>query len=64
MINDLRCRYTGIMAGRTVVGINARVVESDTRKADKVVDVMTGRTIQARRQMIERFSKADVTVMA
>ena len=64
VIHDLGCRDTRVMTGRAVVGIYAQVVKGYACKADKIVDVVTGRAIQACRQMIRRFSKTDVTVMA
>ena len=58
---------TRVMAGCTVVWIYTQVVKAYASKAGKVVSVgggVTIRAIQNRRQMIQRFSSADVAVMA
>jgi len=52
------------MAGCTIVGIYTLVVKGDTSKSCKVAEGVTGRAIQDRRQMIERLSYTDATVMA
>ena len=52
------------MARCTVVGINTRVVEGNTRKAVEVAGRVARRAIQSRRYVIQCFSKRDITVMA
>ena len=67
MINYLWGCNTSVMAGGTVVLIYTQVVKAYARKAGKVVAVgggVTIRTIQYRRQVIQRFSGTDLTVMA
>lgn len=46
MVGDLRCCDPRGVAGRTVVRINAEVVESDSGEACEVAGVMAGRTVQ------------------
>jgi len=53
-----------VMAGCAIVGIYAQVAESYARKARKVINIVTRRTIQGRRYMIYRLSDTDRTVMA
>jgi hypothetical protein len=64
MINDLGRCDTGGMAGCAIAGIYTQVVKGDTRKGGEVVGVMARRAVQDRRQMIQRLSRGDVTIMA
>lgn len=53
MIHRLRRCDTRVMAGRTVVAVDTKVVEGNTGKACKVVGHMARRTIKACRYMIQ-----------
>lgn len=64
VINDLGCCDTGGVAGCAITGIYTQVVKGDTRKGGEVAGVMARRAVQDRRQMIQRLSKGDVTLMA
>lgn len=64
MIHTLRCCDTGIVAGRTIVRIDARMVIGDTRKGGEVRGDVAGRTIEARRHMTRMLAKRNITVMA
>ena len=64
MVDDLGRCDTRVMAGRAIVGIDAKVVKGDARKADKVISDVTRRAVERRRYVITRLPEADFAVMA
>ena len=64
MIDRLRCRDAGRVAGRAVVRINTEMIEGDTRKSRVIEGVMARRTVLGRRQMVQRFAERDIAVVA
>jgi len=55
---------TRAMAGCAIVGVYAQVIKRDARESRKISGVMTGRTIQGRRQMIVGLANTHTIVMA
>lgn len=64
MIGRLGCRNACAMTGRTVGIVYTQMVKCNAGKGSKVIDVMTGRTIQCGGHMVVGFSKADITIVA
>ncbi len=64
VVDRLRECDPRVVAGCTIVWIDAHVTENDAGKGGIVVDIVTRGAIQGRRQMIDGFSNTDHTVMA
>lgn len=63
VIHDLGGRNTRGMAGCTVAGINADVIEGNTSKSVVVKNVVAGRAVECCRQVIEWFAWGNPGVM-
>ena len=64
MLNAFRRCNAGGVTGRTIVGVDARMVVGNTCKGGEVCRYVARRTIQVRRYMTRMLAKRNVTVMA
>lgn len=63
MVGNLTGGYTRVMALRTVVRIDTKVVIQDPGKAGVIIDVVTTRAVFGRRHMVNRFADSNSIVM-
>jgi len=63
MIRNLAGGDAGVMALRTIVGVDTEVVIEDTGKGSEISDRMTARAVLGGRHMVKRFADRDIIVM-